>query len=122
MACPEGKIGSLVYLCLVKFFSIFKVLPHPTYFHSAAVTPEGCMYVFGGIERIGENQDERTNNVLRMWLVIPSLEKLCWKSLCDTIPQDQRLDTERLANVGVPKYLLTSFDAQFLVGLENDDI
>lgn len=25
------------------------VLPRPVYFHSAALTPEGCMYIFGGV-------------------------------------------------------------------------
>ena len=80
------------------------------------------MYIFGGIERIDENQDERTNNVLKMWLVIPPLEKLCWELLCNTIPKDRRLDTKRLGTLGVPKYLLASYDAQFLVGLQNDDL
>jgi hypothetical protein len=80
------------------------------------------MYVFGGIEWIGEDENKRTNNVLKMWLVIPPLEKLCWQALCDTIPQDGRLDTNKLGSLGCPKYLLASYNAQFLVGLENDEI
>lgn len=101
-------------------------MPSPTYFHSAAVTKAGCMYIFGGIEQTVENSpaewNERTNNLLKMWLVIPLLERLCWEALCDTIPQGQRLDTAKLGNLGVPRYLLTDYDSQFLVGLENDHI
>ena len=104
------------------FFNFFQALPHPTYFHSAAVTKEGCMYIFGGIERIGEDRDERTNNVFKMWLVIPTLERLSWEALCDAIPHDRRLDTSRLGSLCVPKYLLTSYDAQFQVGLPNDPL
>ena len=80
------------------------------------------MYIFGGVEWIGEDEGERTNNVLKMWLVVPSLEKLSWEALCDTIPPDRRLDTCKLGNVCVPRYLLAGYDAQFRVELQNDDM
>ena len=74
------------------------------------------MYIFGGIEKVDEGQ-ERTNNVLKMWLVIPSLERMCWDTLCDAIPENFKLNTNKLAELGTPKYLLTSYKAQFEVGL-----
>lgn len=92
------------------------------YFHSAAVTSEGCMYIFGGIHWTEGEEDERTNHVLKMWLVIPPLEKLCWQALCDTIPSDRKLDTSKMGDLGIPKYLLASYDAQFLVGLKNNEM
>ena len=80
------------------------------------------MYIFGGITWIREGEVQRTNNVFKMWLVIPTLERLCWEALCDNIPENARLDTKKLGNFGVPKSLLASYDAQFHVGLENDDM
>jgi hypothetical protein len=103
------------------FLNLFKVFPRPTFFHSAAVTSKGCMYIFGGVEWIEEDKEvERTNTVLKMWLVIPPLERLSWEALCNTVPQDRRLDTRKLGNFCVPKYLLASYNAQFLVGLQNN--
>ena len=114
-----------IWMLNVKTFSWLKIsqtLPRPTFFHSAAVTSEGCMYIFGGVEWIAEDEGERTNNVLKMWLVVPSLETLCWEALCDTIPPDGRLDTSKLGSLCVPKYLLAGYDAQFCVGRQNDDM
>ena len=54
-------------------------LPQPVYFHAAAVTPAGCMYVFGGVIRIG--QEKRSNDVFKKWLVIPSLQEIVWDVL-----------------------------------------
>ncbi|KAK3103056.1 hypothetical protein FSP39_016129, partial [Pinctada imbricata] len=51
----------------------------PVYFHSADVTKEGCMYIFGGVSKIDM---VRTNCLQRVWLTIPSLRELCWEHLC----------------------------------------
>ncbi|XP_028394811.1 kelch domain-containing protein 10-like [Dendronephthya gigantea] len=125
----KDQIFDDIWKLNIKTFSwskIPQVMPSPTYFHSAAVTKAGCMYIFGGIQQAREDSsaewNQRTNNLLKMWLVIPPLERLCWEALCETIPQGQRFDTAKLGNLGLPRYLLTDYDAQFLVGLENDDI
>ncbi|GAV06861.1 hypothetical protein RvY_16776 [Ramazzottius varieornatus] len=54
-------------------------LPQPLYFHAAAVTPAGCLYVFGGVVRTG--QEKRTNDVCKKWLVVPSLQEMVWDVL-----------------------------------------
>lgn len=59
-------------------------LPRPVYFHAAAVTPAGCMYVFGGV--LGNVQQTRTNSVFKMWLAVPSLQEIVWDSLTAKFP------------------------------------
>ncbi|XP_053987888.1 kelch domain-containing protein 10 homolog isoform X2 [Hylaeus anthracinus] len=50
-------------------------LPCPVYFHSAALTPEGRMYTFGGIVKI-HNRVVRTDAVHSVWLKIPKLSEV----------------------------------------------
>ncbi|GAU88483.1 hypothetical protein RvY_01175 [Ramazzottius varieornatus] len=51
-------------------------LPMPIYFHSATVTPAGCMYIFGGVVNTSGNQ--RSDFVFKKWLTVPSLQELVW--------------------------------------------
>ncbi|XP_013194616.1 kelch domain-containing protein 10 homolog [Amyelois transitella] len=81
------------------------VLPRPLYFHSSAVTPEGCMYVFGGIEP----RDDATcrNNILyKVWLCIPSLTEICWEALLNYHPNLEGLSRQRLLAIGIPSHLV----------------
>lgn len=49
-------------------------LPYRMYFHDAAVTPDGCMFIFGGVrERSGPT---RTNNLYKLWLQVPPLKSI----------------------------------------------
>lgn len=49
-------------------------LPYRMYFHDAAVTPDGCMFIFGGVrERSGPT---RTNNLFKLWLQVPPLKAI----------------------------------------------
>lgn len=49
-------------------------LPYRMYFHDAAVTPDGCMFIFGGVrERSGPT---RTNNLYKLWLLVPPLRAM----------------------------------------------
>ncbi|XP_055339414.1 kelch domain-containing protein 10-like isoform X2 [Paramacrobiotus metropolitanus] len=51
-------------------------LPFPVYFHAAACTPSGCMFVFGGVMcKIG---DRRCNTVFKVWLTVPTLQEMVW--------------------------------------------
>lgn len=50
------ELNTLQWSCLREC-----VLPHPVYFHSAALTPEGCMYTFGGIIKEGDEVLEAVN-------------------------------------------------------------
>lgn len=82
-------------------------LPKPIYFHSATVTPAGCMYVFGGV--VSTAGDLRSNEIYKMWLNVPSLQEIAWDLISNrlnkTLPMDQEPDQEQLRrlNVSLPK-------------------
>ncbi|XP_031351552.1 kelch domain-containing protein 10 homolog isoform X1 [Photinus pyralis] len=80
------------------------VLPSPTYFHSAAVSPEGKMYVFGGI--YGGDQIRRSSDIYSVWLCIPKLSEICWEALLHYNPQICNYSKERLINSGLPRGFL----------------
>lgn len=49
-------------------------LPYRMFFHSAGVTADGCMFIFGGIrDRAGPI---RTNNLYKLWLSVPPLKAM----------------------------------------------
>lgn len=76
----------------------------PVYFHSADITPDGCLYIFGGVTRI---DDIRTNCVQRIWLILPTLQELCWENMCLTLDM-KRLQKHRskLFEIGVPMHFI----------------
>lgn len=77
------------------------VLPKPIYFHSAAVCPEGKMYVFGGIYA-GEDI-RRSNDIYSVWLCIPKLSEMCWEALLHYNPQIVSCSREKLTDIGLPR-------------------
>ncbi|KAI4460735.1 kelch domain-containing protein 10 [Holotrichia oblita] len=79
-------------------------LPYPTYFHSAAVTPEGKMYIFGGIFAHGDI--ERNNVVHCAWLCIPKLSEMCWEALLHYNPQIVNLPKTKLIDAGLPRHFI----------------
>ncbi|KAK5645440.1 hypothetical protein RI129_006740 [Pyrocoelia pectoralis] len=80
------------------------ILPKPTYFHSAAVCPEGKMYVFGGI--YGGDQIRRSSDIYSIWLCIPKLSEICWEALLHYNPQISKHSKEQLINSGLPRGFL----------------
>ncbi|MBN3298403.1 KLD10 protein, partial [Amia calva] len=80
------------------------VMPEPAYFHCAAVTPAGCMYIHGGVVNIHENK--RTGSLFKIWLVVPSLLELCWEKLLKSFPQLAQLSTLQLINLGLTQELI----------------
>lgn len=54
-------------------------LPYTLYFHDAATTGNGLMYVFGGVT--SQSGGLRTNDLHRMWTKIPKLTEMCWEAL-----------------------------------------
>ncbi|CAG0902344.1 unnamed protein product [Darwinula stevensoni] len=79
-------------------------LPQSLYFHSADVTPEGKMYVFGGVT--GEVfAPERTNSVYSIWLKIPSLKEMCWEAVLHYAPWLDKVPSQNLVEAGVPQDL-----------------
>lgn len=86
-------------------------LPQPTYFHSAAASPEGKLYVFGGL--VGDPYDgdiERTNKVYATWLCIPKLSEMCWEAVLHYSPHIINYDREKLLNAGLPKSYVERLD------------
>uniref|UniRef100_A0A8C5TBH4 Kelch domain-containing protein 10 n=1 Tax=Malurus cyaneus samueli TaxID=2593467 RepID=A0A8C5TBH4_9PASS len=80
------------------------VMPEPVYFHCAAVTPAGCMYVHGGVVNIHENK--RTGSLFKMWLVVPSLLELCWEKLLESFPHLATLSRSQLLHLGLTQGLV----------------
>uniref|UniRef100_A0A8D3C181 Kelch domain-containing protein 10 n=1 Tax=Scophthalmus maximus TaxID=52904 RepID=A0A8D3C181_SCOMX len=80
------------------------VMPEPAYFHCAAVTPAGCMYIHGGVVNIFENK--RTGSLFKIWLAVPSLLELCWERLLKAFPHLSSLPTMQLINLGLTQELI----------------
>ncbi|XP_035234268.1 kelch domain-containing protein 10-like [Stegodyphus dumicola] len=79
-------------------------LPTPVYFHSAAISQAGQLFVFGGVNSILENS--RTNELFSMWVKIPSLAEMCWEAILYYIPHIAWLKKENLFEAGVPVHFL----------------
>uniref|UniRef100_A0A3P9N892 Kelch domain-containing protein 10 n=1 Tax=Poecilia reticulata TaxID=8081 RepID=A0A3P9N892_POERE len=79
-------------------------MPEPAYFHCAAVTPAGCMYIHGGVVNIHENK--RTGSLFKIWLTVPSLLELCWEKLLKAFPHLTSLPTFHLYNLGLTEELV----------------
>ncbi|CAK6972563.1 kelch domain-containing protein 10-like [Scomber scombrus] len=75
------------------------IMPEPAYFHCAAVTPAGCMYVHGGVVNMSGNR-KRTGSLYKVWLVVPSLLELTWEKLLKTFPHVSQLSTLQLPQPG----------------------
>ncbi|NXN08230.1 KLD10 protein, partial [Indicator maculatus] len=80
------------------------LMPEPAYFHCAAVTPAGCMYVHGGVVNIHENK--RTGSLFKMWLVVPSLLELSWEKLLEYFPHLATLSRSQLLHLGLTQGLV----------------
>lgn len=77
-------------------------LPYTLYFHDAATTGNGLMYVFGGVT--SQSGGLRTNELHRMWTKIPKLTEMCWEALIHYQPMlliDKSVNY--LLNFGIPR-------------------
>nr|CAB3259254.1 kelch domain-containing protein 10 [Phallusia mammillata] len=74
-------------------------MPEPVYFHSSAITTEGCMIVFGGVSCISPTT--RTNSCYKVWLEIPSLQTICWQALLHYNPSLLKMSRRQLLNLGL---------------------
>lgn len=97
---PEHQIINDVWrfdLDTLAWTRVRTTLPIPVYFHSAAVTPDGCVFVFGGCVDEDPHTQTRVNRLQRMWLSPPSLKYFASTSLIENMPKSQR---RRLTNMG----------------------
>ncbi|KAK7068074.1 hypothetical protein SK128_013744 [Halocaridina rubra] len=60
------------------------VTPVPLYFHDAAVTPNGCLYIYGGSTSLGSG--ERSSRVFRTRLQAPPLLEAAWDTFTINCP------------------------------------
>ncbi|KFB48395.1 AGAP005004-PA-like protein [Anopheles sinensis] len=81
-------------------------LPHPSFFHDAATTSDGCMYIFGGIT-FNNNTNVRTNTLLKMWTTIPRLSVIAWEALLHYIPGLPSRSKEELLEAGIPRQFVS---------------
>ncbi|KMQ97665.1 kelch domain-containing protein 10-like protein [Lasius niger] len=81
------------------------ILPYPVYFHSAALIPEGRMYIFGGIVKV-----QRTNAVYSAWLTIPKLSEICWQALNYYYPKLKDYSPDKLLDIGIPLKFVQRLD------------
>lgn len=58
------------------------------------------MYVFGGITEV---DIERTNDIYKIWIKIPSLKQLSWHSFFLHVKHIDRIDRTLLLEAGVPQ-------------------
>ncbi|XP_070557511.1 kelch domain-containing protein 10-like isoform X2 [Ptychodera flava] len=93
-----------LHLPSLQWTKIHTVMPVPSFFHSAAITPSGCMYYFGGVVNLDDSQ--RTGEICRIWLAVPSLFELCWHHVAALIPDLASLSDERLITMGIPRSLI----------------
>lgn len=96
-------------------------LPYRLYFHDAATSGNGLMYIFGGIKmntlnsnnsNNNNNNDNhsnsnaststRTNDIHRMWVTIPKLSEMCWDALLYYNPSIPKLERSQLLQAGIP--------------------
>ncbi|XP_037778677.1 kelch domain-containing protein 10-like [Penaeus monodon] len=84
--------------------------PVPLYFHSAAVTEDGCMYMFGGVKNLEENK--RTARITKVWLSVGKLRDMCWEALCHYTPTLPSLPPATLLQMGIPIYIVDSLQHQ----------
>ncbi|XP_033153670.1 kelch domain-containing protein 10 homolog [Drosophila mauritiana] len=78
------------------------ILPRPLYFHSAAHSDNGCMYVFGGIEYI-DKEMRRRNDLYKMWMTVPKLSEMCWDAITYYNDNLDLYDRKTLLKAGIPK-------------------
>ncbi|XP_043504490.1 kelch domain-containing protein 10 homolog isoform X1 [Polistes fuscatus] len=84
-------------------------LPRPLFFHSAALTPQGRMYTFGGVN-MQRDKAARTDAVYAVWLTIPKLSEICWLALNYYISDLRNRSPDKLLNLGIPLKFVRRLD------------
>jgi hypothetical protein len=74
-------------------------LPEPVYFHSAAVTNTGLMFIYGGVTQI---DSRRTSKIFATWLRVPTLKELCWQTVLSSLTDITTTPRQTLTDIGIP--------------------
>ena len=84
-------------------------LPNPLYFHDAATSGNGLMYIFGGIS-VKDSSEGRTNDIYKMWVTVPKLSEVCWEALLHYHPKLPLYSKDVLLEIGVPNKFANRID------------
>ncbi|XP_067003702.2 kelch domain-containing protein 10 [Anabrus simplex] len=90
-------LSTLQWTCLKQC-----VLPRPVYFHSAAISPAGQLFTFGGIAALG-SETVRTAEIYCAWLRIPKLSEMCWETITRKYPNLYAVPRNKLLKLGIPE-------------------
>ena len=78
-------------------------LPYNLYFHDAATSGNGLMYVFGGVRASRDHSiSSRINEVYTMWTTIPKLSEIAWQAMLYYAPNMPRMKRSLLIKMGIP--------------------
>ena len=77
-------------------------LPRGLYFHSTSATPDGRMFVFGGICD-EQNRREYTSEVFVARITIPKLADACWEAVQHYIRNSTIVLPKDVRTLGLPK-------------------
>lgn len=83
-------------------------LPKPLFFHDAATSGDGCMYIFGGIMFEENNVHKRVNDIYKIWMKIPSLSAICWEAVLHYYPNVKNFEKDKLLEAGIPKSFVSA--------------
>ncbi|XP_060556787.1 kelch domain-containing protein 10-like [Ruditapes philippinarum] len=103
---PDGILADMwrFHLPSYQWTALKLPLPKPVYFHSAAVTDDGCMFIFGGVTRI---DDQRTNALQIMWVQIPPLKLLAFNTVVKSLNLEIcKQNYQTLIALGIPRHCL----------------
>ncbi|XP_054165614.1 kelch domain-containing protein 10-like [Oppia nitens] len=87
-------------------------LPRRLYFHSASVSPDGRLSVFGGV--VDANHTERTNELLTVWLRIPSLKTISLEAICHYLRRSQPQSRGTTTGAAIAVVVDDTYIRQFL--------
>lgn len=80
-------------------------LSRPIYFHSAAISPNGLLTVFGGVQSIQQGNSirtQRTNSLCTIWLQVPKLGEIAWITFLNNCADVTKISQSQLIDIGVP--------------------
>lgn len=82
----------------LKWTLLVERIPYPVYFHAAAVSLDGKLTVFGGVDDIAG--DSRNNKLTSIWLKIPSLKNICLAAV-DYYSRNKIITSKAMKSTGV---------------------
>lgn len=86
----------------LKWTLLVECIPYPVYFHAAAISLDGRLTVFGGVDNF--SGDSRNNKLTSIWLKIPSLKNMCLSAVSYYVKHGA-MDADRCRVIGLKEAL-----------------